>query len=154
MERDEEMKGIEVEGRMGNEACFWVACLPGEKISIKIRPHAKQKIFFFPLYPWLQTTNFPSVKTFLSSTNTRSRLISLLLILGTLLLRAVRFLEVLDGKAKGLPLSEFQGMLSSPPVLINDHYSIHRVIVHLMSTAYTEPAYLWSALVGENNGTE
>lgn len=74
----------EAEGRMRNEAGFWVAYIPGAKTNIKTKPHAKQKVLFFPLYSWPQTTKFPSVKTLCSSTNTHSRLISLPLVLGTI----------------------------------------------------------------------
>lgn len=156
MGRDEETKSKmaqrEKEGWKMRQVSEWLAYL-GQKQILEQGPMQNKRLFF-PLYPWPQTTKFPSGKILPSSTKTHSRLILLPLALGTLSLRAVRFLGVLDGKAKCLSLSEPQSLLSSPPMLINDHYSIHRVTVHLMSTVYTEPASLWSTLVGDKTGAE
>lgn len=104
MGRHEETKSKmaqrEKEGWKMRQVSEWLAYL-GEKQILEQGPMQNKRLFF-PSYPWPQTTKFPSGKILPSSTKTHSRLILLPLALGTLSPRAVRFLGVLDGKAKCL----------------------------------------------------
>lgn len=153
MERNEEYNCTVGEGGMENEARFWVVCILGAKTNIKTRSHAKQKT----LLSCVSLTSDNKISFSKDFTVTHKHTVKIHLATSS------PWNTVTEGSQvprsawwkSQVPIPQWaQSLLSSPPVLINDHYRIHRVTVHLMSTIYTEPASLWNTVLGDNAGTE